>query len=74
MDGFKEHENPIVVIGATNFIDSLDSALLRAGRLDKKIEVPSPTVKGRKEILSLYLKKSKISSGLISKKKENKNF
>jgi ATP-dependent Zn protease len=65
MDGFNENEHQIVVIGATNFISSLDPALLRAGRFDKKIEVPRPNVKGRKEILQLYLSKAKISQGLF---------
>jgi len=59
MDGFEEN-NGIIVIGATNFIESLDSALLRPGRFDKHITVPLPDVGGRKEILEMYAKKTKL--------------
>lgn len=51
----------IIVIGATNFAESLDTALLRPGRFDKNVSVPLPDVGGRKEILSLYSKKTKIA-------------
>jgi len=57
MDGFKSTSG-IVVIGATNFAEALDPALLRPGRFDKLVNVPLPDVKGRKEILDLYLKKT----------------
>jgi len=53
MDGFKEN-NGTIVIAATNFPESLDSALTRPGRLDKHVEVPLPDVGGRKKILELY--------------------
>ena len=43
MDGF-ESSNQIKIIMATNRIDILDSALLRPGRIDRKIEFPNPTV------------------------------
>ncbi|KAG2387721.1 hypothetical protein C9374_001315 [Naegleria lovaniensis] len=56
MDGFKSSEG-IIVIGATNLLESLDKALIRPGRFDRHIEVPLPDLKGRKEILDLYLKK-----------------
>ena len=46
MDGFSKNEN-ILVIGATNHVKSLDPASTRAGRFDKKINVPVPDVKGR---------------------------
>lgn len=59
MDGFEEN-NGIIVIGATNFSDSLDSALLRPGRFDKHVTVPLPDVGGRKEILTLYAQKTKL--------------
>lgn len=48
--------NNIIVIGITNRKDVLDSALLRAGRLECHIEIPLPTQAGRKEILEIYLK------------------
>lgn len=54
IDGFKESTN-IVVIAATNFPELLDKALVRPGRFDKHVQVPLPDLKGRKEILELYL-------------------
>jgi len=59
MDGFEEN-NGIIVIGATNFVESLDQALLRPGRFDKHIIVSLPDVGGRKEILEMYAKKTKL--------------
>ena len=59
MDGF-EQNNGVIVIGATNFMESLDPALLRPGRFDKHVVVPLPDVGGRKEILELYAKKTKL--------------
>ena len=59
MDGFEENSG-IIVIGATNFAESLDSALLRPGRFDKNVTVPLPDVGGRKEILDMYAEKTKI--------------
>lgn len=60
LDGFDEN-NGIIVIGATNFMESLDTALLRPGRFDKHVSVPLPDVGGRKEILEMYCKKTKLS-------------
>ena len=60
MDGFDEN-NGVIVIGATNFAEGLDEALLRPGRFDKHVTVPLPDVGGRKEILEMYAKKTKIS-------------
>ena len=60
MDGFEENSG-IIVIGATNFAESLDSALLRPGRFDKHVSVPLPDVGGRKEILEMYSAKTKIA-------------
>jgi ATP-dependent 26S proteasome regulatory subunit len=56
MDGFEKNEN-IMVIGATNHQDSLDSAAVRPGRFDKKIHVPHPDLNGRTDIFNLYLDK-----------------
>ena len=67
MDGFEKHDN-IVVIGATNHEDSLDPAAVRPGRFDKKIHVPLPDVKGREEILELYLAKIAKSDKIEAKK------
>jgi ATP-dependent metalloprotease len=60
LDGFDEN-NGIIVIGATNFMESLDPALLRPGRFDKHVSVPLPDVGGRKEILEMYAKKTKLA-------------
>lgn len=58
MDGFVSNEG-VIVIGATNRKDQLDKALLRPGRFDSEIRVEVPDMKGRKEILELYLSKIK---------------
>ena len=60
MDGFEDNSG-IIVIGATNFAQSLDKALLRPGRFDKHVNVPLPDVGGRKEILEMYAKKTKLA-------------
>ncbi len=53
MDGFTERTN-VVVIAATNRLSSLDPALIRPGRFDRKITVHLPDRKGREEILKLH--------------------
>lgn len=53
MDGFNDLCN-VKMIMATNRPDILDPALLRPGRLDRKIEIPLPNEKGRKEILCIH--------------------
>eukprot|EP00747_Dinoflagellata_sp_TGD_P091417 gnl/TRDRNA2_/TRDRNA2_165042_c0_seq1.p1 gnl/TRDRNA2_/TRDRNA2_165042_c0~~gnl/TRDRNA2_/TRDRNA2_165042_c0_seq1.p1 ORF type:complete len:804 (+),score=129.48 gnl/TRDRNA2_/TRDRNA2_165042_c0_seq1:316-2412(+) len=55
VDGFKQNEG-LVLIAATNFPESLDKALTRAGRLDKKVVLPLPDLRGRQDILQLYAK------------------
>nr|XP_020455245.1 ATP-dependent zinc metalloprotease YME1L1 [Monopterus albus] len=59
MDGFKPNEG-VIVIGATNFAEALDNALVRPGRFDMQVTVPHPDVKGRTEILNWYLSKIKV--------------
>ncbi len=61
MDGF-EGSSGVIVIAATNKIDVLDEALLRAGRFDRRVFVELPDVKGREEILKIYLKHKKHSA------------
>ncbi|XP_063308646.1 ATP-dependent zinc metalloprotease YME1L1 [Pelobates fuscus] len=58
MDGFKPNEG-VIIIGATNFPEALDTALIRPGRFDMQVTVPRPDVKGRTEILKWYLNKIK---------------
>lgn len=53
MDGFDNHKG-IVVLGATNRPDTLDQALLRPGRFDRRIPVELPDLAGRKAILKLH--------------------
>ena len=56
MDGF-EGSSDVIVVAATNKIDVLDSALLRAGRFDRRIFVELPTKRERESILLKYLEK-----------------
>lgn len=60
MSGFHENSG-IVVIGATNRLDTLDEALLRPGRFDRQIEIGLPDINSRKKILSLYAKTKPIA-------------
>lgn len=53
LDGFNERDR-IIVVAATNRIDTLDEALLRPGRLSRQIAVPLPSESGRREILALH--------------------
>ncbi|MCI4406347.1 MAG: AAA family ATPase [Sulfuricurvum sp.] len=68
MDGFEETSG-IVVIAATNNIDVMDSALLRAGRFDRRIFVELPTASEREAILQKYLRQipHDLSIGEIAK-------
>ncbi|MDF2514367.1 MAG: ftsH3 [Herbinix sp.] len=60
MSGFHDNQG-IIVIGATNRLDTLDEALLRPGRFDRHIEIGLPDVNARKHILSLYAKKKPLA-------------
>jgi ATP-dependent metalloprotease FtsH len=55
MDGFEKSEG-VIVIAATNKVDLLDDALLRAGRFDRRVYVELPNLEDREEILKIYLK------------------
>lgn len=59
LDGFGRGGN-VITIGATNFEESLDNALLRPGRFDRKIHVGLPDVKGREALLKHYAGKIKL--------------
>ncbi|OGK06825.1 MAG: hypothetical protein A2W80_08165 [Candidatus Riflebacteria bacterium GWC2_50_8] len=56
MDGFRK-EQMVLIVGTTNFVDSLDPAFLRPGRFEYQIEIPYPEWEDRKAILALYNKK-----------------
>ena len=60
MDGFEGKEG-IIVMAATNRPDVLDPALLRPGRFDRQVVVPSPDVKGRHQILKVHTQKIPIA-------------
>ena len=63
MSGFHENSG-IVVIGATNRLDTLDEALLRPGRFDRQIEIGLPDVNSRRKILSLYAASKPLSDNV----------
>lgn len=60
LDGFEQNSG-VVIIGATNFPESLDPALIRPGRFDRKVTVPLPDVRGRIDILRHHAKRIKAS-------------
>ena len=63
LDGFDPRGN-VGIIGATNRPDILDDALLRPGRFDRTIEVPTPSKKGRKHIFEIHTKRMKIDDDI----------
>lgn len=69
MDGMKENEN-ILVIAATNLIGTLDSALTRSGRFDKKVVFDIPNKTERQDMFKLYMNKIKLSDA-VSNDMEN---
>ncbi|KAK1259267.1 hypothetical protein QJS04_geneDACA005586 [Acorus gramineus] len=67
LDGF-EASNKIKVLMATNRIDILDQALLRPGRIDRKIEFPNPNEESRWDILKIHSRKMNLMRGIDLKK------
>ncbi|HEX2531489.1 MAG TPA: AAA family ATPase [Burkholderiaceae bacterium] len=63
MDGFDTNSG-VIVVAATNRIESLDPALLRSGRFDRRIQLGKPNLKEREEILKIHSRKLKIEEGL----------
>ncbi len=63
MDGLKER-GKVIVIGATNRVNSLDPALRRPGRFDREIEIGIPNRKGRKEILEIHTRGMPLSENV----------
>jgi len=67
LDGF-ESSNDIKIIMATNRIDILDDALLRPGRIDRKIEIPNPNEESRLDILKIHSRKMNLMRGIDLRK------
>ena len=63
MDGFTGN-NGVIILAATNRPESLDPALLRPGRFDRRVPVELPDLKGREDILKVHAKKIKIDSSV----------
>eukprot|EP00485_Elphidium_margaritaceum_P001067 CAMPEP_0202695892 /NCGR_PEP_ID=MMETSP1385-20130828/9336_1 /ASSEMBLY_ACC=CAM_ASM_000861 /TAXON_ID=933848 /ORGANISM="Elphidium margaritaceum" /LENGTH=395 /DNA_ID=CAMNT_0049351971 /DNA_START=29 /DNA_END=1213 /DNA_ORIENTATION=- len=67
LDGFEPAQN-IKVLMATNRIDILDDALLRPGRIDRKIEFPNPNAESRQQILKIHSRKMNLMRNINLKK------
>jgi len=63
LDGFEESQS-IKIVMATNRIDILDQALLRPGRIDRKIEFPNPNERARADILKIHSRKMNLVRGI----------
>ena len=63
MDGFEQND-AVIIIAATNRPDVLDPALLRPGRFDRQVHVPTPDIRGREQILAVHLKKIVTAPGV----------
>ena len=63
MDGFESNEG-VILIAATNRPDVLDPALLRPGRFDRQVVVPTPDLRGRKRILEVHTKRTPLDPGV----------
>ena len=63
MDGF-EGNTGVIILAATNRPESLDPALTRPGRFDRRVPVELPDLKGREEILKVHAKKIKVEAGV----------
>ena len=61
MDGFEDNSG-VIILAATNRPESLDPALTRPGRFDRRVPVELPDLKGREEILKVHARKVKVAS------------
>lgn len=73
LDGLRKAENNIIVIGATNFDEGdLDPAIMRAGRMERKIHITRPNLGEREQLFDFYLKKVNcdptVSSKILARK------
>ena len=64
LDGFEASSN-IKIMMATNRLDILDEALIRPGRIDRRIEVPHPNEKSRLEIMRIHSRKMNMTRGFF---------
>ncbi len=65
MDGLKDNEQNVIVIGATNTPESeLDDALKRPGRFDRKVYIDKPNLEGREQLFTYYLSKVKYDKAI----------
>ncbi|MDF2569703.1 MAG: ftsH 3 [Sporomusa sp.] len=75
MDGMSEKDDiRVLVIGATNRIDILDSALLRPGRFDRQVKVDLPDKKGRLKILELHTRNKPLAEDVVLDEVANDTF
>lgn len=63
MDGFEDN-NGVIILAATNRLESLDPALTRPGRFDRRVPVELPDLKGREAILKVHAKKIKVADNV----------
>merc|ERR1719352_892258 len=63
LDGFEERKE-VKVIMATNKIDNLDPALIRPGRIDRKIKFPIPDIKTKRRIFDIHTEKMNLSNNV----------
>lgn len=63
MDGFESNDG-VILVAATNRPDVLDPALLRPGRFDRRVVVPSPDVRGREAILKVHTKRTPLGKSV----------
>lgn len=73
LDGFNENGNVMTIL-ATNREDMLDPAVLRDGRVDRRIKIPRPNEKGAKEIFMIYLKDKPVQDKKVIFKKSIGDF
>ena len=66
MDGFESNEG-VIIIAATNRPDVLDPALLRPGRFDRQVVVPTPDILGREKVLKVHMKKVPLAPDVDAK-------
>ena len=68
MDGIDDKSGRVIVLAATNRLDSIDSALRRPGRFDREVEIPIPDEESRYEILKIHIKGMALASNVDPKK------